>query len=129
MHRAAGYAVADGDIAVLVHGDAAHPAVAAVRSEGALLEHRRRRVRATHFIPAYPSAAAGGDGVIDHDRLMVAEVPVGIPVHEPVGERVELRRRPRLRNTDATAARFGEARHADVSGTGEARGAGVGEIR
>ena len=55
---------------------------------------------------------------------MVTEIPIGEPVHEPVGERVEALRRPRLRDAGAAAARLAVGGDAEARGTAERRVAG-----
>src|ERR1043166_5614247 len=90
------YAVADSEVAGLVHGRASHPAVIAVgRRVGALLIQqrsgaRKRPAAVAQFVPAHAGlagAAAGRrDRMIDDQRLVVTEVTVSETVHEPVAE-------------------------------------------
>src|SRR5438034_736214 len=80
-----------GDVTDAVHRSAAHPPVTRVRGVCALLVDGRRCARASDLVPADSAAACGrGDAVVQHERLVVAEVAVGEPVHDTVGERVEL---------------------------------------
>src|SRR5207248_2345917 len=89
--RGRGLRVAQGDVAALVLGYRAHPAVGRVRRVRALLVHgRRRAARHTEFVPAHADAGAGGDRVVGHQGLVVAVVAVGQPVHDAVGQRVQL---------------------------------------
>src|SRR5262249_41353768 len=93
LHRPARHAVADGEVARLVHRDAAHPAVRAVARGGrVLLEDRGRRPRRTELVPAHAGrpVRAGVDGVVENERLVIAEVAVPEAVHQAVGERREL---------------------------------------
>src|SRR5439155_24369060 len=130
---AARRAVADRDVAVAIHGDAAHPAEERVRGGGAkrpLLRDSRRAVQAAELVPAHtdeacrllawPTAAADRHRVVDHPALLAAEVAIGQPVHQAVGERVELLARLTLRDAGATTAGGrAEGGHGDVRRAGE----------
>src|SRR5262249_50846472 len=77
-YRTAGDAIAKGDIARLIHGDAAHPAVVGVGRVRPLLEDRRRAVGTAQLVPAHAHAGASSDRVIDYQRFMpISEVTVG----------------------------------------------------
>src|SRR5262249_6063308 len=80
------------------------------------------------LVPASPSRAAGGDAVVHHQRLMVAEVAVGQAIHQPVGQRIQLVGGPTLRDAGAPAARLGVRRYGDAGGACERGVSGRGEV-
>src|SRR5205807_7926253 len=122
----AGGAGADGNITGAVHRRAAHPAVARVGRVRALLVGRRRSAGAADLVPADTAAARGrGDAVVHDESFVVAEVAIGEPVHDPVGQRVELLRRAGLRHARAAVAELGVAGDWDRDRTGEGRVRGV----
>ncbi len=58
-----------------------------------------RGARAADLVPAESGASGlGADGVVDDERLVVAEVAVDEPVHQTVAEGLELLRRVELGN-------------------------------
>ena len=48
--------------------------------------HGRRAAGIAQLIPAHADRVAGGDGVVDHQRLVIAEVAIGQAIHQAVGE-------------------------------------------
>src|SRR5215471_18781807 len=90
IEAARGNAVTDGDVTGVVHCGATHPAEARVGSECALLENRGRAAGASNFIPPDTYARTGRDGMVHHQRLVVAKVAVSQPVHETVRQRIKL---------------------------------------
>src|SRR5262249_37234474 len=120
---AAGRAVPEQHVPALVLRDGAHPTIRGVRLEGGLLEHGRRPARVADLVPAHARDAAGGDGMVRDQRLVVPEVPVGEAVHHAVGQRVELLGRARLRHAGAAAAGGSEGGDRDAGGAGQ-RGVG-----
>ena len=101
------FAESEPDPSRLIHRDTAHPPVAAIGRIRALLEDARIAAGDPQLVPADADRRAGGDAVVHDERLVIAEVAVGEPVHEPVGERVEPLSRAELRDTGSAAARFG----------------------
>src|SRR5439155_25905405 len=110
---------------------AAHPGVGAVGLVGALLMDGRAvgRVGVVEFVPADAGdtgAAAGGvDGVVDHERLIAAEVAIGQPIHEAVVNRFQVGGRVRLVNalvTGGGADGVVPGRDCDGEGAGEGSG-------
>ena len=90
----AGGAEADRDVALLVHRHAGHPARLrarhrVVRCVCALLVDDGVRRRAPDLVPADPFDGIRLHRVVQDERLVVAEVPIGEPEHEAVAERVE----------------------------------------
>src|SRR5205814_760006 len=90
-------AVAEGDVAVPVDGEAPHPAVSAIGGEGALLVELPAAAGVTELIPADAGVTDPGDvvyvgvdfhPVVGHERLVVPQVSVVEAVHQPVGEGV-----------------------------------------
>src|SRR5262249_7110800 len=74
-------AVAEADVALLVHGDAAHPAMDAVAGRvRPLLVEGVDAVCAPDLVPPYSGdAGAGLHRLVRDQRLVVLEVPVGEP--------------------------------------------------
>ena len=60
-----GDAVTDGNIAGLVHRDAAHPAEIRIGRVSALLENRPGSARSAQFVPSYACSPRGSDRVVD----------------------------------------------------------------
>src|SRR5258707_3888925 len=109
-------AVAQSNVAGLVHGNTTHPARRAVRRVGCLLHHRGRTAgEIAQLIPADPHdltslGAAHLDAMIDHRSLGGARrgtASIGEALHEAIGERIEPIRRAGLRDAGAPAAGFG----------------------
>src|SRR6202022_4806095 len=98
MDAAAGRAVSDSDIPVLILGHACHPAIGGIRREGSLLIHRYGAGWVIKFIPAdrHLAAGAGLNGVVYHRPIMIGEVSNRKEVHPPVAERVQRLRCARL---------------------------------
>jgi hypothetical protein len=91
VHGCAGGAETYSNVALVVHGYAAHPAVRAVAWRVcALLEDRGGSVGAAHFIPAHacyiPSTVYG---VVRDKRLMCTEIPVHNAIHQSVADCIE----------------------------------------
>ena len=128
--RAPADAEAEADVARLVLGDAAHPAVVGIGRIGALLKDAQG-VTATRaqLVPADADRATGGDAVIDDQRLVVAEVAVGEAVHEAVGKGVQLLRSARLRDAGAAGASLREGCRRQRGRPGQGRIGGRGPIR
>ncbi len=86
-------AVTRGQVAARVHRHRAHPPVVGVGGERALLIERGGAAGIPDLIPASAArvvaALSGIHAVADHQRLVVAEVAIREPVHEPVAERGE----------------------------------------
>src|SRR5262249_37716499 len=126
-NRGAGYAVADGEVAHLVHRGAAHPAGGRIRSEGALLDNARRTVWIGQLVPAHAGLArlptANTNRMVDDERLADAEeIPVGQAMHQPIAQRVELLARIWLGDTGASIATGPvERRDGDVRWAAEGR--------
>src|SRR4029078_12503146 len=99
---AARRAVAEADVAGLVHRNAAHPAVGRVGNVRSLLVDRQGAARIAQLVPAAARRALieepGPDRVVHHERLVVAEVAVGEPRHQAVRQRIQLLARRRLGN-------------------------------
>src|SRR5439155_26095985 len=87
---------------------------------------RRRPVRAPDLVPTHAGGAAGGDTVGHDHRLVVAEIAVGEPVHEPVAQGVERLTGAELGNAGPATAGAGEPGDGDVR---RAREGGVGTVR
>src|ERR1700730_4091273 len=112
MDTAAGCAVSEPDIPVLILGDASHPAIGGIRGEGSLLIHGYAARWVIKLIPADRHlAGAGLNSVVYHRPIMIGEVSNSKAVHDSIAERVERLRCSKLWN--AGAARPGEVRHAD----------------
>src|SRR3982074_2947749 len=112
MDAAAGRAVSDSDIPVLILGHACHPAIRGIRGKGSLLIHGYGAGWVKELIPADPHlAAAGLNRVVYHRPIMIGEVSNCKAVHHPVAERVQRLRCARLWN--AAAASLDEVRHID----------------
>src|SRR5205085_12333830 len=106
----------------------AHPAVLTVSwGVGALLEDRPARAGVAQLVEtnACPIVAIRIDRVVDDDRLVVTEVPILEPGHQPVGERVQPLARVaangRLRDA-LTRDAVGEIGRASCRERGEVRG-------
>ena len=83
-------AVPDRDVPHRVHSDAAHPAPErAVGRKRTGLVNRWCRRRTADLVPANAGARSRGDRMVDHQRLVVAKVAIGQPVHQPVRQRVQ----------------------------------------
>ncbi len=92
--------VADAEVTGGVHGRRRHEAVlAVVRAEGALLVKRPGAARLAQLVPADAGAAAAHIDRVRSDHGPVgAEVAQLQPMHEAVGDRLELRPAVGLRN-------------------------------
>ena len=104
VDRRAGRAVAEGHVPLAVHVDTPHPAGGGVRGIGSLLEERRdRRPRRPDLVPPRRRRdhSRAADAVGHDERLVRPEVPVVQAPHQPVSERIELVRRPGLRDAGA----------------------------
>src|ERR1700687_4292279 len=123
MDAAAGRAVSDPDIPVLILGDARHPAIGGIRGEGSLLIQGYGAGWVIKLIPAdrHLAAGAGLNGVVCYRPIMIGEVPDGKAVHQPVAERVPGLSCARLRN--AAAASKDRVRSVDDRRRRESRGA------
>src|SRR2546422_9435589 len=116
VHAGTRDAVTDRDIANLVHRGTPHPAGTRVRRVRPLLVHNGCAVRVAYLIPSHGRDSrcvvrpltAGVHGVVDDQRLVVAKVPVGQSVHQPIANRVELLAGPRLRDAGPPSAGFVE---------------------
>src|SRR5437879_10989120 len=120
MDGAARGTISDRNVAYGVHSDAPHPSARGVGSVGALLIDGRSPARISDFIPTNRSSPPVVDGVIDHECLVSAEIPVSQAMHQPVTETVELLRRARLRNAVPATTCLG------VGGKGNQRWSGEG---
>src|SRR5207248_9053346 len=87
-------AEAEADASGLIHRDAAHPAVARVGRVRPLLEEGEVAAARPELVPTNARGRTGGHAVVHHERLVVAEIAIGDPVHHAVGERVESLRGP-----------------------------------
>ena len=87
VNRAARFAVAGGDVAAFIRGDAAHPPPIRIGLKCPLLKYCRRAVRAADFIPAHAGYTVDRDGVIENDGFMIAKVAVGHPVIGYIADR------------------------------------------
>ena len=104
--------ITDRDIANLVHRNTPHPAGTRVRRIGPLLVHNGCAIGVAYLIPSHGRNSrcvvrlltAGVHGVVDNQRLVVAKIPVGQSVHQPVANRVELLAGPRLRDAGPSSA-------------------------
>ena len=85
----------------------------------------RRGARAAELVPAESGASGlGADGVVDDERLVVAEIAVDEPVHQTVAEGLELLRRVELGNAllpsiGIVADVIDELGHRDLDRAGE----------
>ena len=69
-----------------------------------------------------PDGTAGGDRVVHHEGLVVAEVAVRQPEHQPVGQRIESPRGPGLGNAGARRAAGRRVRRDGQRGRSSERG-------
>src|SRR5262249_37770357 len=85
------HAVAEGDVALVVHRDGAHPAVVSVGRISTLLPNVRQYKGVAYLVPAYSRvvAAVGVNGVVGHEGVVVAQVAVSKAIHQPVAYGVE----------------------------------------
>src|ERR1035438_3298286 len=99
MDAGAGSAVSEPDISVLILGEAGHPAISGIRSEGSLLIQGYGTSWVVKLIPADGYLGAVGDGVV-HDRpIVIGEVPDGKAIHHTVAECIQGLSCGRLWNT------------------------------
>src|ERR1700751_5762797 len=99
MRGAARLAKANGEVAYLIHRDAAHPQRSAASAECPVLKHRRRAVWRANFVPAYARGCCSGlDGEWDTQGLMSAEISVCHSELQSIAQGVELLGRAPLRN-------------------------------
>src|SRR3981081_4519700 len=105
MDAAAGRAVSEPDIPVLILGHACHPPIGGIRGEGSLLIHGYGAGWIIKLIPAdcHLAAGAGLNGVVYHRPIMIGEVSNRKAVHHPVAERVQRLRCARLWNAAAAS--------------------------
>ena len=105
-----GGAEAEGQVTVLVHGGAAHPAPGRVRLIGALLENRHRAGGdIAQLEPTNARYPARTDGVISYDRFVaVGEFAIGQTVHEAIANFIQ-----------AVGSRATQLRHAGAGGGAE----------
>ena len=98
----AGNAVADGEVALVIHRGAAHPAIVRVRRLRRLFpdgpcaggqSSPQLVVTNASLVRRERGAGADVDGVVNDQRLVAAEVSVLKPVHHPVANRIERRGR------------------------------------
>jgi hypothetical protein len=77
---AAGNAETQGDITRTIHGNAAHPAMVAIRSISALLLNAPAAPAVAQFVPANARlsdrTSSSVHSVIRHQRLMCAEIAI-----------------------------------------------------
>src|ERR1700694_1048869 len=112
MDAAAGRAVSEPDIAVLILGHACHPAIGGIGGEGSLLIHGYGAGWVIKFIPADRHLAGTGlHSVVYHRPIMIGEMSNRKAIHDSIAERIECLSCARLWN--AAAASLGEVRHAD----------------
>src|SRR5205814_281688 len=76
------------DASGLIHRDAAHPAVTRVGRVRPLLEEGEVAAARAELVPTHAGGGTGGNAVVHHERLVVAEVAIREPVHHAVGERI-----------------------------------------
>src|SRR5439155_18184645 len=107
------------DASGLIHRDAAHPAVTRVGRVRPLLEEGEVAAARAELVPTHAGGGTGGNAVVHHERLVVAEVAIREPVHHAVGERIEPLCRAGLRDTGASGARLGVRTHAKADRAGE----------
>src|SRR5260370_1043998 len=88
MDAAAGRAVTEADIPVLVFGHAGHPAIGRIRSKGSLLVQSDSASWIEDFVPADRHRAAIVNGVAEHRPIVISKVPDRKAIHHPVAERV-----------------------------------------
>ncbi len=123
VHGRARLRVSEGHVAVSVHRDRTHPSEAVVRGVGPLLVDRRRGARAADLVPADGRAAGlRANGVVDDERLVVAEVAIGQAVHDALLQRLEQLRRVELRHAlapESVADGIDELRGGNVDRPGE----------
>src|SRR5437868_4282471 len=111
----------------MVHGRATHPAAAGIGCVGALLvDGGRGGSRVAHLVPAHAGvavfASARDDGVVEHERLVIAEVAICQAVHDAITDGVQPNGGALLGHTtgvEAEAGRAVEGRHAPVDGGAE----------
>src|ERR1700719_3838553 len=89
MDAAAGRAVTEADIPVLIFGHAGHPAIGRIRSKGSLLVQSDSAGWIEDFVPADGHRAAIVNGVAEHRPIVISKVPDRKAIHHPVAERVE----------------------------------------
>src|SRR5258708_20329619 len=120
MDAAAGGAVSEPDIPILILGDASHPAIGSIRGESPLLIQGHGAGWVIKFIPADRHLASAGDGMVHNCPIVIGKVPDGKTVHQPVAERIQSLSCAELGNAGATiAAGEGLVRHANGSRRGE----------
>src|ERR1700682_3410285 len=86
-----GNAIAHRYVARLVHGGTAHPAPIRIRRVSALLEDTQiMTCIGAQLVPAHAcvqdSSATHFYRVVHHQRFVVAQVAVGEPIHNPIGQ-------------------------------------------
>src|SRR5207249_1494330 len=121
LEARAGDAEAEADAPGVVQRDAAHPAVAHVGGVRPLLEDGQVATAWPELVPADACGRTGGHAVVYDEGLVVAEVAIGEPVHQAVGERVESLERAGLRDAGASAAGFGVGGHREARRRAERR--------
>lgn len=91
VNRTAGRAKAEGNVALVIGGDAAHPAPGGVWLVRALLEDcPAARLCPLQFKPADTCHRAGTDRVIVKQRFMtVGEAAIGVAEHQAIANRIE----------------------------------------
>ena len=100
VDRAAGGTKAERNVALIIGGNAAHPAPGRVRLIRALLEYAPcSRLRSSQFKPAYSSHCIGTYRIIIEQRFMtVGKAAIGIAEHQPIANLIELGGGTRLRD-------------------------------
>src|ERR1017187_7445046 len=89
MDTAAGSAVADGNVGVLIFRRARHPAPGGIWSVGALLVESNRAGRVIKFVPANGPCAAIEDRIVQDRAIVIGKMPHGKAVHLEIAECVE----------------------------------------
>ncbi len=119
-------AVAGGDVSARVHGRRTHPSIPGVWGEGALLIQRGRAAGIADLVP--PDAARGAaalarvHAVAGDQRLVVSEVTVGDPVHQPISKGGQWDARRGLRHARGeSAAELAKWRDRNHQGTADGR--------
>src|SRR5262249_30748040 len=86
---AARYAISERDIANVIHCDASHPSILAVRRICPLLIHKRCSAWVAQLVPAHADSTGSGDRVVDDERFVVTKISIRETIHQAIAERVQ----------------------------------------
>src|SRR5215510_14461381 len=115
MNGTVGDAVTHGQVSHRVHGSAAHPPIAAVRSVSALLVDRWTITWISYLIPPNANTAVCGDRVIGDEGFVIAKVAIGKAIHQTITKRIELLSGAKLGDTRTAVAGARKRRHRNIN--------------